>query len=203
MKERVQLTPETIAWAEAEGTEIFSRSRSLREGDTNAIKVRNSTLGAFGQQVFIDRTNGHRVTKAEVPGFWYDVTCSDEMFKAYTGFSLGLDHPARVEIKCIRMVNRSGKWVSLYENFLKHAIESAKRRRFDYLVVYGVSDQDEAGHSADVELLAVVSAEVFDDGPIVYCFPRSTYWNDTDPRTQMRYFNRGNIHADNLGKIFV
>lgn len=208
MKEQIRLSQESIDWAIEEGTEIFKNSASLRRDDTLMIKIRNSIFGAFGQQALIDHTGGRRVTKEEVPGFWYDVLVPWEKFYAYTGMATrvaadGTMLDVRVEVKTIRMVNRSGKWVSLYENFLHHAIKSARADQLDYIMVYGVHGEINTDHSAEIELLGVVSAKAFSRANIDFYFPRSTFWDDANPRTQMRYFNKRHLHEDRLGKIFI
>lgn len=193
---RIKLNDQSIAFAIEEGKEIFRNSRSLNYHDTEQTKINNCLIGAFGQQVFIEGTNGRRVTKEECPDFTYDVECVNLAVKAYSGWKdrRAEDAISRCEIKVRPMENR--KWVSFNDQMMRHATRSAKAGLLDYIVFYGIRNIELSQYEADVVLAAIVLPEVICDDLGVFRRP-SLYTKGES------FLNKGRIHERNAGKIFL
>jgi hypothetical protein len=191
---RVKLTPESIAFAIAEGTELFKNSRSLNYRDTVQTKINNSLVGTFGQQLFIEGTSGHRVTREECPGFAYDVTCTNHAVRSYCSWAdEKLDsQSARVEVKVRPIEGRS--WISFNDQMFRHVTRCAKQRMLDYVAFYGIQNIDLEAYEADVGFLGIIKAEVLNDEDL----RRPSIYTKGDS-----FLNKNRIHSRNLGKIFL
>ena len=205
---RIRLSRESFDFAVTEGTEIFKNSRSLNFQDTVQTKINNCLVGAFGQQVFIEATKGHRVTKEECPQFAYDVLTTNGSLRNYCGWSDDRDasSPARVEVKVMSMEGR--KWISFNDRMFKHVTRCAGSGMLDYVVFYGIQNINldiqwntssetiipESNCVADIGLLGVISAKVLTmpdlRRPSVYTKGES-------------FLNKNQIHQKNLGVIFL
>jgi hypothetical protein len=196
---RVKLTPESISFAIAEGTEIFKNSRSINYRDTQQTKINNSLRGAFGQQAFIEATSGHRVTVEECPSFAYDVKASNEAIHAYCGWTLPLEMAAaRVEVKTTR-IGHLTKWISFNDQMFKHVTRCATAGMLDYVIFYGVQNEDLKNYEADVSLLGIISAKVL---------TQEFTGTDKERRPSLQnkgdsFLNKNSINRQNLGRIFL
>lgn len=190
---RVKLTPESISFAIAEGTEIFKNSRSINYRDTQQTKINNSLVGAFGQQVFIEGTGGRRVTVEECPSFAYDVKASNKAIHAYCGWTLPLQSDvARVEVKVRPVEGRS--WISFNDQMFKHVTKCASAEMLDYVVFYGIQNIDLKNYEADVGLLGIISAKVL----TLPDMRRPSLYTKGDS-----FLNKNRINERNLGHIFL
>ena len=191
----IKLTQESIDFAVHEGEEIFRNSRSLARGDTILTKIDNCLIGAFGQQVFMQATNGHRVTREECPEFAYDVLTTNESVRVYCGWSdpREASAPARVEVK-IRPAAGPWKWISFNDQKFKHATRCAESGMLDYVVFYGIQNVDLDLYEADISLLGIISATVLNQPDL----RRRSMYTEGDS-----FLNKGRIHERNLGRIIL
>ena len=191
---RIKLSQESIDFAVREGEEIFQNSRSLARGDTILAKIDNCLVGTFGQQVFMQATNGHRVTREECPGFGYDVLTNNESVRVYCGWSDSREASgaARVEVKV-----RSGaarKWISFNDQKFKHVTRCAESSMLDYVVFYGVQNVNLDSYEADVTFLGIISATVLNQPDL----RRPSMYTEGDS-----FLNTDRIHKRNLGRILL
>jgi hypothetical protein len=190
----VKLTQESIDFAVAEGTEIFKNSRSLNYRDTLQTKINNCLVGTFGQQVFIEATKGHRVTKEECPGFAYDVLTTNGSLRSYCGWSddRADSSPARVEVKVRPVEGR--KWITFNDQMFKHVTKCAGSGMLDYVAFYGIQNIDLENYVADVGLLGIVSSKVLTMPDL----RRPSMYTKGDS-----FLNKNRIQQRNLGVIFL
>lgn len=192
---RIKLSQESIDFAVAEGTEIFKNSRSLNYRDTVETKVNNSLIGAFGQQLFIEGVNGHRVTRDECPEFAYDVLTTNESLRVYCGWSDSREASAaaRVEVK-VRPLSEGLKWISFNDQMFRHVTRCAGSEMLDYVAFYGIQNIDLKAYEADVDLLGVISAKVLNQPDL----RRASLYTKGDS-----FLNKTRINERNLGCIFL
>ena len=194
---RIKLSQESIDFAVHEGEEIFQNSCSLARGDTILTKIDNCLVGTFGQQVFMQATNGHRVTREECPRFAYDVLTNNESVRVYCGWSDSREAsaPARVEVKVRRV--RSGearKWISFSNQKFKHVTRCAESNMLDYVVFYAAQNVNLDSYEADVTFLGIISATVLNQPDL----RRPSMYAEGDS-----FLNTDRIHRRNLGRILL
>lgn len=197
-KLQITLSPETIQFAINEGIKIFRTSKKLTAYDTEERKIANCIFGAYAQQAFIEATGGRRVTKKEVPRFYYDVVCSNSAFANYIGWSdkeLWLktkEKGVRVEIKNVHGASRT--WASFYDSNIEYAVKCANNQLYDCFVGYATTVVDPKRFIANVELWVAVNTRALLDRD---CFRKSSF------NTPMHYFVKNSVESRNWGKVFI
>lgn len=191
----ITLTQESIDFARWEGTELFEHSRNLRPDDTVETKIRNSLVGAFGQQVMVEEVGARRVSKEECPNFAYDVVCNHYFLGEWAGYydpSI-TSKVARVEVKTLGL--ESGrKWISFNRKNIAHALKCARLRQFDYMTFFGIADLNLEEHTATVDFLGIIP---------VRAVANDRLWKTSKFKPDMIYINHHDVNDGEYGSIFL